>query len=588
MSNEAMLPPKSPPKKRQRRPCPAAGTSTASTHVVCLVDNSGSMECGNRLQMVFDAVLKLLRALSDVDGIVCSLVTFDDTFKVCFKRREVNQDLQSLVRSVCKATRPKGTGRYLQALAAFKSLVTVGMTVGILLSDGEPTEVIWEYRPASCIEEVMRAMRQEFGNMCILHTVGFGEFGMQCLQRLAHIGGGTFHDSKSIDAEKLRSIFGQLATSVSTLHGSLLAFGEEALTPIPAKELEVSPGSWRGSPEQLRQRARPCWAWLMVEEGGQLLTRGDARLMYLHHKPFAQGALRYAYHAQSAHGYCDDPVSGSRFHLVVKESKFAIKHKSPKDLHKYFLQNHRRAQDLAKVFNRALEALGAEAHPRVDFVPAYVVKISDESQDSGFRYVTAERYIPGSYVKFNGNDGFVSLHKGGEAEVAAGVAAAFSHFTLKESEGREICVDIQGVGTKWTDPQIHSVQKQFGVADLGQQGIDMFVASHRCGKLCQKLHLSTAARHAPTCVVCLDQPRQMLCQPCRHLCLCTGCAMDLQAVGDPKCPICRNPTTAVAMVTVEQSQEASSTYVRESELDRMEKRASASPLLLQSDWSWVP
>ena len=35
----------------------------------------------------------------------------------------------------------------------------------------------------------------------------------------------------------------------------------------------------------------------------------------------------YAYHARSAHGYSEDLVHGSRFHLVVKESKFSIKHR---------------------------------------------------------------------------------------------------------------------------------------------------------------------------------------------------------------------------------------------------------------------
>ena len=95
--------------------------------------------------------------------------------------------------------------------------------------------MIWEHRPSSCIEEVMRSMRHEFGNMCILHTVGFGNFGMQTLQSLARLGGGTFHSSEVVH-EKLQSIFGQLATSVSTLHSSLITFGDEAMTPIPAKD----------------------------------------------------------------------------------------------------------------------------------------------------------------------------------------------------------------------------------------------------------------------------------------------------------------------------------------------------------------
>ncbi|CAE7451613.1 ak1 [Symbiodinium necroappetens] len=557
----AMLPPKAPAKKRRRT---SVGSTASITHVVFLVDNSGSMECENRIQMVFDAVQNLLQAILGMDGIVCSLVTFDDTFKVCFERREVDQRLQELVREVCKATRPKGTGRYLEALAGFRSLVSGGMTVGILLSDGEPTEVIWEHRPTACIENAMCAIRQEFGNTCILHTVGFGDFGMSMLQSLARLGGGTFHDCQVVH-EQLQSIFGQLGTSVSTLHGSLLGFGEEALTRVPPKDLEP-PDAWRGSASELRSRARPCWAWLMIQRGeDDLRACGDARLVYLHHQPFAQGALRYAYHARSAHWYSEDAVPGSRFHLVVKESKFVAKHRA-EDVHKFFLQNHRRAQEFAKAFNAAIDKVRESECSKVRFVPAYVLKISDEAQEAGCRYVTAERYISGNYVKLNGNDGFVDSQSGQAAEVAA----AFSHFTFQDSGGQELCVDIQGVGTTWTDPQIHSLQKQFGIADLGRRGIDMFFMSHKCGPLCQKLLLSKPGilhgdedRPRQPCVVCLDGPRRMLCQPCRHLCLCQACAVGLH-----RCPICRDPTTSIVWVADDQSG-VSSTYIRESELDRM-------------------
>ena len=89
--------------------------------------------------------------------------------------------------------------------------------------------------------------------------------------------------------------------------------------------------------------------------------------------------------------------------------------RSPKDLHKFFLQNHHRAQEFAKEFNAAIDTAGGEEASKVKFVPAYVLKITDEAQTSGFRYVTAERYISGTYVKLNGNDGFVESFQDGEA-----------------------------------------------------------------------------------------------------------------------------------------------------------------------------
>lgn len=40
------------------------------------------------------------------------------------------------------------------------------------------------------------------------------------------------------------------------------------------------------------------------------------------------------------------------------------------------------------------------------------------------------------------------------------------------------------------------------------------------------------------CVICLCEPRDTLFMPCRHLCICSGCAESF-ARGDGKCPLCR-------------------------------------------------
>jgi len=39
------------------------------------------------------------------------------------------------------------------------------------------------------------------------------------------------------------------------------------------------------------------------------------------------------------------------------------------------------------------------------------------------------------------------------------------------------------------------------------------------------------------CVVCLTEPRDTLVMPCRHMCLCSGCAESVSRQGT--CPICR-------------------------------------------------
>jgi len=570
-----MPPPSILPKRRRTTPSASSGSLPGPSgeskrlaahriHIIFLVDNSGSMQINNRISHVFDAIHLFLNAFTGMDDVVCSLAIFDDIFEVKFRRRKANSNLQALLQEVRATNVLRGTGRYLKALEAMRSLIAEGMNVGILLSDGEPTEVLWEERSPACIEEVIVGMRREFGNMCILHTVGFGAFDTSCLRNLAVAGGGTFHDSRAIDGAKLRSIFGMLCTSVSTLRSTLLAFGEEASKPLPARELEP-PDVWRtASPKELQEMSQPCWAWPMLEstesQSGDLVPRGEGKKMFLHRKPFAQGGLRYAFHFRSGRSYSQEDERGKDMHLVVKESKFATKHKSPEDVHKFFLENHRRAQVFALAFNQAVASIAVDGlrdsrAAKVEFVPAYVMQISDASAESGLRYVTAERYIPGTYVKFNGNDGFVETAVGGDA---AAVAAAFSHFTFVHTCGDELCVDVQGVGTLWTDPQIHSVTKRYGVADLGQNGMQRFFESHMCSKLClllqlrsvssETLKLGEPVRPPQLCVVCLVGERVGLCKPCRHLCICLQCIRSVEQLS--RCPICRQELAGIEVVSL--------------------------------------
>jgi len=236
------------------------------------------------------------------------------------------------------------------------------------------------------------------------------------------------------------------------------------------------------------------------------------------------------------------------------------------------LQNHRRAQELGKAFNRAVGSSMA-ASSKVNFVQAHVLQISDEAAESGIRYVTAERYIEGDYVKFNGNDG----HVGRYTCQAARTAAAFSHFTFDHTSGSEMCVDIQGVSTTWTDPQLHSASKCFGVADHGREGMKRFFRSHECNDLCERLKLRRVSAEslelgAPVelskCVICLSGPRERLCLPCRHLCLCDECGGDPSTFGG-QCPICRGSVPSTVAVRRAPGAEAPETYIRESQLARM-------------------
>lgn len=551
----------------------------ARFQVVLLVDTSGSMALSStstqtRLQAVFNATHDFAKALSSTPDIVCSLVTFNDVHEVVIEQEPTQgPGLRKKLREAQKTTFPSGGGRYVEALWGLKNLSHFcEVNVGILLSDGVPTEELIDKDP-SPILKLMAQIRRQLGERCKLHTVGFGRFDATCLKQLAAAGSGRFFDNQTLDASMLRHAFLKLSEVVTTLRTSVLTFGAAALEKLPPRDMEPQ-DAWQSACEAEReQMAEPHWAWIMIGEdapssssssskaisdgSGGLRPVGDARLVQLHKKPFAQGGLRYAFHVFT------DPD----LHLVVKESKFKVKHSSPQEVHTAFLETHRRAEALAKSFKQACKGFAhnpvAEAAlaraMAVNFTKAFVIKITDETTESGFRFVTAERYIPGVYIKYNANEGWVNDNDDLNTDDAV-VAAAFSHFTFEHTNGKELCVDIQGVGLQWTDPGLHSRQGGcFGPGDLGAEGMRRFFKTHQCNTLCcalglhavdaGTLELGNAAvqLEVKACMVCMDGERKFVCRPCSHLCYCADCA---EACRSLPCPVCRKQV--LTLVSLEQ------------------------------------
>lgn len=56
------------------------------------------------------------------------------------------------------------------------------------------------------------------------------------------------------------------------------------------------------------------------------------------------------------------------------------------------------------------------------------------------------------------------------------------------------------------------------------------------------------------CVVCMSDARDTLILPCRHLCLCNGCAESLRYQAN-NCPICRAPFRALLQIRSLQKKE---------------------------------
>ena len=104
----------------------------------------------------------------------------------------------------------------------------------------------------------------------------------------------------------------------------------------------------------------------------------------------------------------------------------------------------------------------------------------------------------GDAAQYNNNSGFFETLKEGEGgeekaeQVRQSIEAAqtFSHYTYEASDGKIMCVDVQGVGDLYTDPQFHSAEGTgYGEGDLGRRGMALFLATHVCGPQCHRIGL---------------------------------------------------------------------------------------------------
>jgi len=128
-------------------------------------------------------------------------------------------------------------------------------------------------------------------------------------------------------------------------------------------------------------------------------------------------------------------------------------------------------------------AYNSYAPPRkVEFVKCWVLQLLERRSVT---FCHMEPYIHGRYHKHNNNFGYV------DPEVERNTPQSFSHFTFEASNCRMLVVDIQGVGDLYTDPQVHTLSEDgFSRGNLGRRGVERFLQTHRCNRICRFLHLT--------------------------------------------------------------------------------------------------
>mmetsp|Transcript_37797 Transcript_37797/g.70524 ORF Transcript_37797/g.70524 Transcript_37797/m.70524 type:complete len:293 (+) Transcript_37797:63-941(+) len=187
----------------------------------------------------------------------------------------------------------------------------------------------------------------------------------------------------------------------------------------------------------------------------------------LNRVPFGEGGMRLVYRAREV---LED---GCEMDAVLKRIKPHCGLDPEMNYHEAMTQMV--AECYAQEFNKACSHAGLPYS--IAFLPVSVVKM-DEYEEP----LCLEPYLAGDYVKHSDN--------AGHTETDDEVAAAFSYFTYILSEKLLVVCDIQGVGTFYTDPQIHTADGVgFGAGNLGADGLRRFLRTHRHNLLCEQLGL---------------------------------------------------------------------------------------------------
>merc|ERR1740122_452980 len=105
--------------------------------------------------------MRFTRTLVGLREALFSLVTFDDGYTVKLKQETIGAHLLRRLSEIRSSLVPSGGGRYVQALQAVRTLVTGCANVGVLLSDGVPTELAedfyhGQYHIDSCLASMRR------------------------------------------------------------------------------------------------------------------------------------------------------------------------------------------------------------------------------------------------------------------------------------------------------------------------------------------------------------------------------------------------------------------------------------------------
>lgn len=207
---------------------------------------------------------------------------------------------------------------------------------------------------------------------------------------------------------------------------------------------------------------------------------------------FDSGRYNISNSATSTEYDLDNPFSEGAFRWVAKGTYTAGPRKGEACVVKWFKTGAVFEADYftldIKAVNKALEIvnlfneLSIVNKPVKINVPA-VWTFSESSGERAGQRALCEPFIQ-NYQKFNSNTGWSD-----DSEAWGEVMQALSHFSFHITGGQFVLCDLQGGIYQreviLSDPVILSRNRDYGVTDLGPQGISSFFSQHSCNAYCR-------------------------------------------------------------------------------------------------------
>jgi len=472
-------------------------------HVLLLLDASGSMRsqdvdvdaetrtelaeaCSSlsRMEAAELCALKFVKGHAQVrPQDVFSAIAFHETATILLKRRAASEFVQMFG----LADRAANGTFFLEGLKAAAACLGEADLPGelVLLSDGRPAD----------IKAALHYFQDTFirGKHAGVHVHGIG-FGTTVesfapLQQLACLSGGTFALSGST-VRGLCQAFSSVSSTITSSKSDWVMAEEGGSNHKPQLriiEFELPEQGIFGKKHVLRFGAsRTSFSF----DGDSFHETSFAPEPVVRRQlPYMRGGMRLVFSFQ------DDRVSKEGSWMVAKSSRYVDATLNSRIAIEAHAKSSALASYFAARFNARLRAMTDDSGgspATLFFVPCYLYEVQgvlSKNYEREPRCFAAERYLPGVFLKYNSNNGYVADAPLPHNEIVQ----AFLHYSFEESGGRFIVSDLQGVARQsevlLTDPQVLSLTREFGPGDLGAVGYLPCLQSHRCGFACKRLGL---------------------------------------------------------------------------------------------------